>query len=235
MKKTKEVATKNVPNMQNPHSLIHLIEGTSFANAAAEIPEELWRLKEEELRAKVKPTSTDYALRVALWNEFRISCATNEKIPVKRIHAHICSYQHLWQNILGNPEKLAWLLQPLQEYEDLLKPLLVRVYENYSEILDMDVHDEDGRPVPALVKAKLRAMEQIEGRLCGEPVRRLESKSLSYSMHSDLNEKSWESMTVEERNLELARLNAKLKTLPGQEPTAEQIRDELKKLTGSEL
>jgi hypothetical protein len=91
----------------------------------------------------------------------------------------ICSYQHWYHNILNNPIKLAWLLCPIQDYEQSLKPLLVQIAERYNEILNLDIYDEKGKPVPALVKLVLRAMEQVEGRLLGSPVHRTENKNLN--------------------------------------------------------
>jgi hypothetical protein len=49
----------------------------------------------------------------------------------------------------------------------------------HNEILNLDIYDEKGKPVPALVKLVLKAMEQIEGRLLGFPVHRSENKNLN--------------------------------------------------------
>jgi hypothetical protein len=162
----------------NPNSLVSLIEGDAFANAVSKVPMDIWKLGEDELKKRAKPTRTDYALRIALWNEFRISGVSGQPIPPSRIYVNICSYQNWYHNVLNNPNKLAWLLCPIQDYEDALRPLLLCVPDRYAEILNLDIHDESGKPVPSLVKLVLRAMEQIEGRLCGSVVQKVESKSL---------------------------------------------------------
>lgn len=213
----KEISeSQTLADIENPHSLIGLIEGSAFSNAVAKVSPDLWSLDEEHLRERAKPTHTDYALRIALWNEFRIACSDGSTISPQRIYANICSYQHWWQNVLNNPAKVAWLMHPLQEHEDMLKPLLARISERYFEILNMDIYDSEGKPVPSLVKALLKAMEQIEGRVCGEPVQRSESKNLNVSLetHSHYG-KPIASMTDNEKRAYLAELKAENRRFPG--------------------
>src|ERR1035437_6862493 len=163
----------------NPRSLVALIEGDALSNAVMKVPSELWTLDESALRDRAKPTRTDYGLRLALWNELRIASAENRPIPPGRIYAGICSAQHWYQNVLGNPEKLAWLLVPLQEYEQSLEPLLALSTERLFEILNMSIYDTKGNPVPALVKLVLRARDQLEGVLLGNSARPIVGKNLS--------------------------------------------------------
>ncbi len=166
----------------NTYSLAALIEGDAFKNAVKKIPEEILRLEEAEIRAIAKPTKTDYALRMALWNEFRIAHDTRGTIKPVRIYGGICTYTHWYQNVINVPEKLAWLLQPLQEYSQSLEPLLSRISERLFEILNMDVTDAKGKPNPGLLKIQVEAMKMIEGRLLGNPIQRTENKSLSVQM-----------------------------------------------------
>jgi hypothetical protein len=166
----------------NPQSLVAMVEGDALEKAVKRVPKALWELGEAELREQAKPTRTEYALRMALWNEFRLASRNGTRIIASRIYTGICSYQNWFTNILGNPAKVAWLLCPLQDFEQSLEPLLARIAERYDEILNMDIYDAKGKPDPALVKLVLKAAEQVEGRLRGAPVQKSENKNLNLTM-----------------------------------------------------
>jgi hypothetical protein len=168
----------------NPFGLVAAIKSDALKAAMKKVPESYWGLEEAVLREQAKPTRTDYALRMALWNELRIAHARGEPVKASRIYEGICSYQHWWSNVLNVPEKLAWLLCPLQDYTRSLEPLLVRIAERYQEILDMDVRDSKGRINPALLKIQVETMKAIEGRLLGAAVQRTESKNLSVQLRA---------------------------------------------------
>src|ERR1035437_8789590 len=166
-------------NQVAPNSAVDLISGEAFKNAVSKVPSDLWEKEESALRALAKPTKTDYALRLALWNEIRLAQGNGQEVSAARVYTGICSYQHFYQNLLQVPAKLVWLLQPLKEYEESLEPLLIKIAERYSEILDMDVRDSKGRPNPALLRIQLDAMKTVENRLRGGAVQRTENKNLN--------------------------------------------------------
>lgn len=187
----------------NQHSLVRLVEGESVEKAVKRVPADLWELEEKDIRDKAKPTKTDYALRLALWNEFRLAQGSGRTIKANRIFEGICTPQHWYQNVLTKPEKVAWLFSPLQEYEQSLEPLLVRVAERYDEIINMNVYDEDGKPNPALVKLVLKASELVEARLRGAAIQRVESKTLSVSLRKSSNSSEMSMEEIERRLADL--------------------------------
>jgi hypothetical protein len=191
---------------KNPHSLVSLVEGDALEKAIKRVPKPLWELDEAELREKAKPTKTDYALRMALWNEFRLASRNNTPITASRIFDGICTYQHWYHNVLGNPAKVAWLLCPLQDFETSLEPLLTRIAERYDEIINLDIYDAKGKPDPALVKLVLKAMEQVEGRLRGTPVQKSENKNLSVSVTNPKVVEVSKTMSMDELNRRLAEI-----------------------------
>ena len=204
----------------NPHSLVALVEGEALAKAVKRVPRSLWEVDEAGLREKAKPTKTDYALRMALWNEFRLASRSGTRIIANRIYGGICSYQHWWSNVLGNPTKVAWLLCPLQDFETSLEPLLVRIAERYDEIINIDIYDAKGKPDPALVKLVLKAMDQVEGRLRGAPTQRTENKNLSVNVRQPDPEPR---PTMEELNRRLAEIEARRRKPPGLPPDDDRI------------
>lgn len=165
----------------NPHGLPICVEGVAFKNAVKRIPEELLSKNEEELRVLAKPTRTDYAIRTALWAEYRHVRDTGNKIPPARIYEGICAYQHWYHEIINVPEKLAWILQPIDEFERQLEPLLIKISERYQELINLNIYDKKGQVIPSVAKIVLEAMKGVEYRLKGAAVQRVENKTLSIS------------------------------------------------------
>ena len=190
---------------ENPFSLVNLVDGEALRNAVKRVPERLWELSEENLREHARPTQTDYALRTALWNEFRVASRSGAKIKPARLYAGICSYTHWWANILRSPEKLAWILQPIQDYEKSLEPLLPRLTERYHELLNLNIYDKKGTPIPALVRCLLEAMKMIEYRVKGTAVQKVETKNLNLNIQDGT---PLERLTLEEIDAQIAELEA---------------------------
>lgn len=164
-----------IPNIA---SIAKLVEGGAFEKAVKKVPQEYWSCSEDELRELVKPSQTDYALRVAFWNEVRLS--EQDKILIKpyRIYQGICSYANWHQNVLSVPAKLAWLLQPLRNYEKCLEPLLAVMVERYWEIIQLPIYDEKGSVQVSSAKLILQLGKQIEDRLLGSSVQRIASQTM---------------------------------------------------------
>lgn len=188
---------------ENAEGLVALVEGAAFRTAVEKLPSELLAKTEEELRELARPTYVDYALRNALWNEVRIAQANFTKVQPGRVFAGICSRQHYSQNVLGNPAKLAWLLQPVKVYEESLEPLLVVTVERFYEILRLDIRDERGRVQPAVARLVLEAGKAVEARLRGTPVQQVESRSVNVRLDAERSR-----MTEAEIDARIAELEA---------------------------
>lgn len=146
-----------------------LFEHEAIKNAIIRVPVEQWSKSEEELRLQVRPTHVDYSIRFALWNEIRFAEANHSKIESRRIWSGICTYQNFFQNVLQNPPKLAWVFQPVQEYKEVLKPLLICSASRLFELVNLDIRREDGSISPQLARVVLEASKAVEARVMGAP------------------------------------------------------------------
>jgi hypothetical protein len=171
----------------NPKSLVALIEGEAFEKALEKVPDEYWTLSEEELRELAKPSRTDYALKLAFWNEIRLASEYITTIKPQRIYGGICSYANWHQNMLSVPEKLAWLLCPLRDFQQSLEPLLVCMVERYWEIIKLPFYDKKGNVMTGNVKAVLQVSKQVEDRLLGGAVQRSVSQTHSVQVRTDMD------------------------------------------------
>jgi hypothetical protein len=168
----------------NPKSLVALIEGEAFEKALEKVPDEYWTLSEEELRELAKPSRTDYALKLAFWNEIRLASEYITTIKPQRIYGGICSYANWHQNMLSVPEKLAWLLCPLRDFQQSLEPLLVCMVERYWEIIKLPFYDKKGNVIAGNVKAVLQVSKQVEDRLLGSAVQRSVNQTQSVQVRA---------------------------------------------------
>ena len=160
---------------KNPHGILKLIESDAIQRAIKNVPEKLWKMTDRELASEFAPNGTDWAIRVALWNEIRRATqdpTQQKKIAAKEIYGGICSDTNFRWHILNNPVRVAWLFAPIRVYETMLEPLLYCGLQKYEEILNFPLYDKKGRPLPAVGKLIAQVIVQIENRTKGLPVDR---------------------------------------------------------------
>ncbi len=196
-----------------------MIEGEAFEKALEKVPDEYWALSEEELQKLAKPSRTDYALKLAFWNEIRLAGEYITTIKPQRIYGGICSYANWHQNMLSVPEKLAWLLCPLRDFQKSLEPLLYCMVERYWEVMQLPFYDKKGNVIAGNVKAVLQVSKQVEDRLLGSAVQRSVSQNQSVQVRAnvdgDIGIRPGESETAY-----MTRLNKRLKELEEEEREA---------------
>ncbi len=216
MKRSKKNSNSGGFDGTNPKSLVAMIEGEAFEKALEKVPDEYWAMSEEDLQKLAKPSRTDYALKLAFWNEIRLAGEYITTIKPQRIYGGICSYANWHQNMLSVPEKLAWLLCPLRDFQKSLEPLLYCMVERYWEIMQLPFYDKKGNVISANVKAVLQVSKQVEDRVLGSAVQRSVSQTQSVQIRtnvdSDIGIRPGESEAAH-----MARLDKRLKELEEEE------------------
>jgi hypothetical protein len=216
MKRSKKNSNSGDFDRTNPKSLVAMIEGEAFEKALEKVPDEYWAMSEEDLQKLAKPSRTDYALKLAFWNEIRLAGEYVTTIKPQRIYGGICSYANWHQNMLSVPEKLAWLLCPLRDFQKSLEPLLYCMVERYWEIMQLPFYDKKGNVISGNVKAVLQVSKQVEDRVLGSAVQRSVSQTHSVQVRanvdSDIGIRPGESETAH-----MARLDKRLKELEEEE------------------
>ena len=144
--------------------LLKIVESKAFKEAFAKIPDSIIKLNSEELQTKFRPTKVDYALRSAFWNEFRLSTLNLEKIVLNRVYSGICTYQHFYHNILNNPLKLAWLIQPYSDYQKELEPLIMKSVERLNDLLNIPIIDSKNEVDARAAKVLLEVIKLIDSK-----------------------------------------------------------------------
>ncbi len=158
-------------------------------------------------------------MKCALWNELRrasIGIGTDSKVAPKQIYGGICSEQHWYYRILSVPEKLAWILSPIKQYEEMLEPLLYKWRERQAEILSLPLVDQKGKVMPSVGKLIAQIGMKIEDRVLGTPVQR------QAHLHADVSSPKG-NKPEESTQDEMARLNAEIEALKERERTLQHL------------
>lgn len=120
-----------------------------------------WDLPQDELARWANPTEADIRLKRRYWQIVSIAATNGTKHTLGELHDGICSYTHLYNNILTNRYKVAWILKPNIETEAEINKLQNDLFDNLKKILSLDNFKRDGSPNYANMKMKIKAANVI--------------------------------------------------------------------------
>ena len=115
-----------------------------------------WHLPVDEIELWANPSEADRRLRRRYWKIISVVAASGDTSTLGALHDGICSYTHLYNNILTNPYKTAWILKPIIETDTEVVKLQNELFDNLKKILSLDNFHRDGRPNYANQKMKLK-------------------------------------------------------------------------------
>jgi hypothetical protein len=150
-----------------------------FTDAMEQMAPAVCELSEPELKSMVKPTPLDYALKTSFWREYQKADSTGGMVTTRDVYGGIATPNYFRNHILKNQFKLAWLCRPTQVYEKEVEALLTRGTERLWEIMDMDIHDDDGRIDVKRGQLVLETIRMVEQRAKGLAVQRVQSVNLN--------------------------------------------------------
>ena len=145
-----------------------------FFEISSQVPDEILSMVETELSKKFTQTDTDFLLRKRLHEVVKAAKGSGaEKIPTIRIYEGICTRQSFYEKIAKNPHRIAWFLQPIASYQEMLEESLYFALKKVrDELLTMPVTEKSA---PAILKA----LEFFANRALGPVIQRIESKNLN--------------------------------------------------------
>lgn len=130
-----------------------------------------------ELELKVCPERDDFLLRRRVQLCLDRAVRTNTIVYTKDITDGVCTNKKFLR-ALNNPAYVAWLVIPIKKYEDDLHVLLDlgvrRMYEILSKSLIMADGELDIKRLPGV----LSLLKQIENRIHGQAVQRIQADHL---------------------------------------------------------
>lgn len=122
-----------------PEQVAKLVKGAGFRKAVSQVPQNLLCMTEEELLYKFKPTMTDLKLKKRFWDEICPAFDRNQQIKASNIYGGVCSYTHWYNGFLGDMNRVAWLLAPLNVHHTGARASdqANAILSSIREILDM--------------------------------------------------------------------------------------------------
>lgn len=120
-----------------------------------------WNQPIDELARLANPSEADSRLRRRYWRIVSAAAATGEKYTLGDLHHDICSYTHLYNNILTNPYKLTWILKPSIEVKSEIEELQDKLFDSLREILQLPNFRRDGSINYTNVKLKVKIFPLI--------------------------------------------------------------------------
>jgi len=193
------------------------VYGDTLREAIEAIPKEILDMSEEKLTAYLNPSFKLYMIKRAFWEEMLASQESGTSMTAIRIFEGRVAKSYFYREILKNHHIMAWITQPLMEYEDKTKVLLDKAVERYDELISIDIKisrrtqdkDEDGKwiyvddvdPKKALIV--LQAIKSLEDRVKGASVQRQVSIHTKEPNGPGLRESSLNMSKIDERLEEL--------------------------------
>lgn len=208
-----DLARTDLFDKDDPRSLYNLLP-EPVLRRVAEVPTELLTMTEAELTdltPRRKFTVVDYRLKHTFWKEYERASAHLIPMNMSNVVAGVCNKTTFTSKVLGDPVRLAFLLQPPTDYKVALEETLTTLVDKLRQVADLPVHDEDGNPNYKNIELILKAFPHIDNRVKGGATQRIESKSVTAVVHrgEDAAPK-----TVDEIDERLKQLEAKVVSGP---------------------
>lgn len=171
------------------------------------LPRDLLEMTDEQMREEFRPTMVDEKLRTAFWRQINAIERSNKPFKAAELCKGICTDSYFYNRVLHQPNKLAYIIQPITKYEVQTETLLNVGMSRLEQIITMDIttpkkqfcgYDSDGkekfeyRNVVDPIKAKvlLDAINKLEDRVKGSAVQRtvnVNAKTESEPVEYDIN------------------------------------------------
>lgn len=178
-----------MPHLSNSEPFdIRTILPLSLAKAIDNIPPNLAEMDEPALVEAVKPTQTDWKLRIRLWQEFRKVTQEIKGVQIRKIRGDVVCQNIVAYNqfirIVGNPNKAAFILRPIEDFEKETEFMLQIASSRLYEILTMNiVNPKTGLVNNRLGDLLLRAVGMVADRARGLAVAR--SQTVNVNVNKD--------------------------------------------------
>lgn len=149
-----------------------------------QIPQELLELSERDLRKKLNPSLKLYEVKRAFWEELYRAQEENREMRMWRVYDGKFSKQYFYDKVIKDFYKLAWIISPLNSYEEKTKAALDKISERYEELIGMEittrrkVKTEDGsfdwitEVDPKKAALLLAVIKNLEDRVKGTAIQR---------------------------------------------------------------
>lgn len=163
----------------DPDSIVNLISPTlkkKVIELYTKHPEYL-DMSEFELRVVCQPNEKTETIRILFWEEYHRAMRSGTKMRVSNIYHGAVSVGNFYTQVFNVPERLAWILCPVQEHMVTLKIGMDAAKENITKILKMKIFDEQGQLLSKEAQVFLKTYEMVTNRVLGSVVQRVDQRT----------------------------------------------------------
>lgn len=171
----------------------------AMQNAINRLPSQLTSLDPDTLLKEARPTLVIRRLKSKLWSEYSKCLAQGDaRIGAIKIYDGICTRQYFYKNVLEVPRIFAWIISPVASEDAAAREALEFGLERLrNEVLTADLMGDDGRLDTDAARIVISVVKFLEAKIHGNPLQRIEQKSLHAHVHSGEVSFSKEDLMVE--------------------------------------
>jgi len=131
--------------MEEQDSLVPISEDTTtlffgkLLDSIEAVPQNYYGRSIRYLEDQARPNLTMYRIKANFWREIDKAQKSNRKVVATEVFRGVCKSNYFWEKIVANVDKMAWLLTPLEDYEDQTKAALNKAITRYDELLNMEI------------------------------------------------------------------------------------------------
>lgn len=196
----------------------------SIQDWTQKIPLDIWQTDFQDLEKELDPSPTLRVMRRNLWKRYKEALEQGGDIRAYDIYHGVVTRQSFWTEILGKPKKLAYILSPKAEYDEVAAEALDFGMERIrKDILTAPIiNPATGKFDASVAGCVLAAVRLLDSRVKGSPLQRIEQKTMQVNIHR--NEKT--PITREQLDEELRMLQARLGSTPMTLPSSPTLEDD---------
>lgn len=138
------------------------IRSKALRRAINAIPSQIKEMSDDELKRRIKPTKLLWQLKQRyLYILSNPPKKMSDLYKIKDLYGGICTYTHLYCNILNNPYKTAWLIKLSSNFEDQIEIGEREAIDKLLELIRGPVFKENGSINTKAANIAIRAADVI--------------------------------------------------------------------------
>ncbi len=123
---------------------VRFFKSKSLTDAIARIGPDLYAKTVQELEQLANPSETLQLLKFRYWELIGEGLRSNKAHTIGKLHKGICTYTYLYNDVLSNPVKVAWILSLESNYWNYLEVLKRELVWKIDEIIRLPLQNKDG-------------------------------------------------------------------------------------------
>ncbi len=119
------------------------------------------KLREHDIRKKVKPTEFLDRLRISFWMEYQKAFKDNRRMKLNKIYASICTKSYFKNNVVTDRYKLLWLITQPHSYNLEMRRIANNSLFEISQKLDESIRNKASKVDHTSIDEILKIVEWV--------------------------------------------------------------------------